>query len=107
MSNWELKMVENMGELQGSTDSEQVIVPTKTLYTDMKAQLMFHPKNFSWTVGWRTYVWQEKETGRFKDLTQEEYTKLLNDGTLSYTRDVGGGGEPSTDSTRGEESNPQ
>lgn len=107
MSNWELKMVENMGELKGSISSEQVIVPTKTLITDMKAQLMFYPQNFSWTVGWRAYVWQEKETGRFQDLTEAEFKQLLDEGTLSYTRDVEGSSGASTDSTGSEESNPQ
>ena len=49
-TNWELRVVENMGEVVGSVDSEDVVVPTKTLITDMKAQLMFIPKNFTWTV---------------------------------------------------------
>ena len=90
-SKWELKIAENMGELVGTYDSEDVVVPTKALVTDMKAQLMFLPKNFTWTVGWRTYVWQEKETGRFKELTQEEHTTLLNGGTLNYPSNGGGG----------------
>ena len=37
-TNWELRVVENMGEVVGSVDSEDVVVPTKTLITDMKAQ---------------------------------------------------------------------
>jgi hypothetical protein len=94
-TNWELRVVENMGEVIGSVDSEDVVVPTKTLITDMKAQLMFIPKNFTWTVGWRTYVWQEKETGRFKELTQEQHETLFSGGTVSYTEDGGGGDTPS------------
>ena len=99
---WELKMVENMGELPGTLSSEEVIVPTKTLTIDMKAQLMFYPKNFTWTVGWRAYVWQEKETGRFKDLTDDEFKQLSLEGTLSYSRDVEGSDRESTDSTKDE-----
>lgn len=86
-SDWELKLVENMGEVVGTYDSEDVVVPTKALVTDMKAQLMFLPKNFTWTVGWRTYVWQKKETGRFKELTESEYQTLLGGGTLNHPED--------------------
>jgi hypothetical protein len=101
-TNWELKIAENMGELLGTYDSEEVVVPTKQLITDMKAQLMFLPKNFTWTVGWRTYVWQEKETGRFKELTQEEYDKLINGGTLNNPTD-GGGSDNEVGPTEGAE----
>ena len=69
---WELKLVENIGDLTGTYDSESVVVPTKTLIEDMEKQLKFLPKNFTWTVGWRTYVWQETETKEFKELTQKE-----------------------------------
>ena len=86
-SNWELKIAENSGDLKGTYDAEDVVVPTKQLITDMKAQLMFLPKNFTWSVGWRTYVWQEKETGRFKELTESEYQKLLGGGTLNHPED--------------------
>ena len=101
-TNWELKIAENMGELFGTYDKEEVVVPTKQLITDMKAQLMFLPKNFTWTVGWRTYVWQEKETGRFKELTQEEYDKLVNGGTLHHPTD-GGGSDTELADTPGDE----
>lgn len=103
---WELKMVENMGELPGTLSSEDVVVPTKPLITDMKAQLMLYPKNFTWTVGWRAYVWQEKETGRFKDLSDDEYKQLITEGTVSYTRDVEGSDNASADSSADEGSNP-
>ena len=100
---WEIKVVENAGELQGSLNAEDVVVPTKPLITDIKSQLMFIPKQFSWTVGWRAYVWQEEESGRFKDLTDEEFKRLLNEGTISYSRDVGTGRDVSQADTNGDE----
>ena len=100
---WEIKVVENAGELQGSLNAEDVVVPTKTLITDIKAQLMIIPKQFSWTVGWRAYVWQEEESGRFQDLTDEEFKRLLDEGTISYTRDAGAGSDVSTTDTNRDE----
>ena len=100
---WEIKVVENAGELQGSLNAEDVVVPTKPLITDIKAQLMFIPKQFSWTVGWRAYVWQEEESGRFQDLTDEEFKRLLDEGTISYTRDAGAGSDVSQADTNGDE----
>lgn len=88
---WELKVAENMGEVRATVDAEDVVVPTKQLITDIKAQLMFIPKNFTWTVGWRTYVWHNQETGQFKDLTEEEYGKLLAGELDNNTRDGGEG----------------
>ena len=38
---WELKLVENMGEILGSDKSESVVVPTEELIEDMKKQLKF------------------------------------------------------------------
>ena len=86
---WELRLVENMGEMFGSEDSESVVVPTEPLIEDMKRQLKFLPNKFTWTVGWRTYVWQETETKEFKQLTEEEFKKLYDGGTLNYTGDDG------------------
>lgn len=100
---WEIKVVENAGELQGSLNAEDVVVPTKPLITDIKAQLMFIPKQFSWTVGWRAYVWQEEESGRFQDLTDDEFKRLLNEGTISYSRDAGAGSDVSQADTNGDE----
>jgi hypothetical protein len=100
--NWEVKVVENAGELQGSLNAEDVVVPTKPLITDIKSQLTFIPKQFSWTVGWRAYVWQEEESGEFQDLTDEEFKRLLNDGTINYTRDAGTGSEVSETDTNGD-----
>ena len=84
---WELRLVENMGEIIGSPDGEDVVVPTDKLLDDMKKQLKFLPKNFTWTIGWRSYVWQDEETQTFKDLTQEEFKTLLNGGTLNHPED--------------------
>lgn len=107
MSNWELKIAENAGELRALAATEELSVPTDKLFIDMKAQLMFVPKNFSWTVGWRSYVWQEKETGRFKDLSQDEYNTLLNEGTVAYSRDDDRSSDESKVDTTNEGSNPQ
>ena len=107
MSNWELKIAENAGELRALAATEELSVPTDKLFIDMKAQLMFVPKNFSWTVGWRSYVWQEKETGRFKDLSQDEYNTLLNEGTVAYSRDDDRSGDESKVDTTNEGSNPK
>ena len=107
MSKWELKIAENAGELRALAATEELSVPTDKLFIDMKAQLMFVPKNFSWTVGWRSYVWQEKETGRFKDLSQDEYDTLLNEGTVAYSRDDDRSSDESKVDTSNEGSNPQ
>lgn len=84
---WELRLVENMGEVIGSPDSSDVAVPTEPLIEDMKRQLNFLPKNFTWTIGWRTYVWQETETKEFKELSAEEHETLYNGGTLNHPGD--------------------
>ena len=95
--------MENAGELRGSLNAEDVVVQAKPLITDIKAQLMFIPKQFSWTVGWRAYVWQEEESGRFKDLTDEEFKRLLDEGTINYSRDDDGSSDVSEASTSGVE----
>jgi hypothetical protein len=100
---WEIKVVENAGELRGSLNAEDVVVQAKPLITDIKAQLMFIPKQFSWTVGWRAYVWQEEESGRFKDLTDEEFKRLVNEGTINYSRDDDGSSDVIEASTSGVE----
>jgi hypothetical protein len=100
---WEVKIVENAGEIKGEVNSEKVVVPTSALITDIKSQLMFIPKQFSWTVGWRAYVWQEEESGKFQDLNEEEFKRLLDEGTISYTRDAGGSGTVSQADTNGDE----
>lgn len=99
---WILQIVENAGEMVNKTYKDvAVTVPRDILLKDMEQHLSFLPKNFVWTIGWRTYVWQEKETGKFQELTQEEWEKLTTVGTISYTRDAGGSGDelanPTTD----------
>lgn len=100
---WELRLVENMGEVIGSPDSSDVAVPTEPLIEDMKRQLNFLPKNFTWTIGWRTYVWQETESKEFKDLSAEEFETLYNGGTLNYSGDdtASDNGNGPADSTEG------
>jgi hypothetical protein len=100
---WELRLVENMGEVIGSPNSSDVAVPTEPLIEDMKKQLNFLPKNFTWTIGWRTYVWQETESKEFKDLTAEEFETLYNGGTLNNPGDdtEGDNGNGLADSSEG------
>jgi hypothetical protein len=92
MSNqdWELIEVSNAGDADGSQYPDAISVPTKTMQIDMKAQLLFIPKKYSITVGWKAYVWQKKESGAFKDLNEEEYQRLLESGTVAYARETDG-----------------
>ena len=99
---WVLKEVGNEGALPATVDSTDVVVPTKALITDIKAQLMFIPKHFTWSVGWRAYVWQNEENGRFQDLTEEEFEKVIKEGTVNYTRDGAGGDTTSKPSSADE-----
>lgn len=99
-SNWELTEVGNEGSLYASLDNEAVTVPADKLITDIKAQLMFIPNKFAWTVGWRAYVWRNTETGRFKDLTEDEFKQLSEHGTVNYTRD-GGGSDTASETSEG------
>jgi hypothetical protein len=96
-----LRIVENAGEMLAKHDDTNVAVPTEPLLEDMKHHLSFTPKNYLWTIGWRTYVWQEKETGKFQELTESEWAELSSVGTVSYSRDDDGGsdavGDASTD----------
>lgn len=107
MSKWQLRVVENHGDLKGSTSTEELFVPTKTLFDDIQAQLKFIPKNFSWTVGWKSYVWQEEETGNLKDLSEDEYATLLNEGIVAYSRDADGSGDESQVDSSNEGDNSQ
>ena len=92
MSNedWELKVVENAGEIPAEDYPEGITVPVKPLLTDIKAQLMLVPKRYVYTVGWRAYVWQKKEGGVFKDLNEAEYNELIERGDVAYTRETDG-----------------
>jgi len=84
MSKWELTVVENAGEIPAARVKDEISVETKPLLTDIKVQLMLMPKSLVYTVGWRALVWQDKETGRFKDITDEEYEEYNRTGSV-YT----------------------
>ena len=99
---WILRVVENVGETTGKDGDDHVAVPAGLLREDMQQHLSFKPKNYSWTIGWRTYVWQEKETGKFQELTEDEWAELSSVGTLSYTRDDSGSDDASASTTRDE-----
>ena len=84
MSKWELTVVENAGEIPADKVTDAVAVPTEPLQIDIKAQLMIaKPKTLVYTVGWRALVWQNKETGQFKDISEAEYSEYLRTGTVS------------------------
>ena len=87
-SPWELSIVENAGEISASRVGEELIAKTSPLITDMKAQLMLMPRTLTYIVGWRALVWKNKETGRFEDLTEEEYKAYLDGGIVTYTRET-------------------
>lgn len=85
-SPWSLIVVENSGEIPAKEFKDEVVVPTKPLLTDIKAQLMVVPRTLSYTVGWRALVWQNKESGAFLDLTETEYDAYINGGIVTFTR---------------------
>lgn len=105
MANWELTQVSNWGEMKASLNSEEIVVAAKPLITDIKSKLLFVPKDLKWTVGWSAYVWQEKESGRFKDLTEDEYERWVNEGIIHHTRDDDGSDSTSADA-RADEASP-
>jgi len=82
MAKWELTVAENAGEIPVNKVKDEIVVETKPLLTDIKAQLMLMPKSLVYTVGWRAIVWQDKETGRFKDLSEEEYEAYIGTGSV-------------------------
>jgi hypothetical protein len=86
MSKWELTVVENAGEIPADKVTEEIAVQTAPLLIDIKAQLMIaKPKTLVYTVGWRAIVWQNKETGQFKDLSEADYDKYITSGTINPT----------------------
>lgn len=104
---WILRIVENAGEMLAKDGDEKVAVPVEPLIEDMQNHLSFKPKNYLWTIGWRTYVWQEKETGKFQELTEDEWAELSSVGTVGYARDDSGSDAPSTTTAGDEGSNPE
>lgn len=104
MSKWELTVVENAGEIPASKVTTEIAVQTAPLNIDIKAQLMIaKPKTLAYTVGWRALVWQNKETGQFKDISETEYEEYLRTGTIniSSTDGTDGGEVGSTDGDKG------
>lgn len=90
MSKWELTVVENAGEIPADKVKDEIAVETKPLLIDIKAQLMIAmPKTLTYTVGWRALVWQNKETGQFKDISDEEYEEYRRTGTINYSKTDG------------------
>jgi hypothetical protein len=86
MSKWELTVVENAGEIPASKVTDEIAVQTAPLLIDIKAQLMIaKPKTLSYTVGWRAIVWQNKETGQFKDLSEAEHKEYITSGSINST----------------------
>lgn len=87
MSKWELTVVENAGEIPADKVTNEIAVQTAPLLIDIKAQLMIaKPRTLAYTVGWRAIVWQNKETGQFKDLSEADYEKYITSGTINPTR---------------------
>jgi hypothetical protein len=83
---WELTVVENAGEIPADKVKDEISVETKPLLIDIKAQLMIaKPKTLTYTVGWRAIVWQNKETGQFKDLSEAEYNEYITSGSVNST----------------------
>jgi len=99
---WILRIVENAGEMFAKDSDSDVTVPREPLMEDMKQHLSFTPQRFLWTIGWRTYVWQEKETGKFQELTEDEWSELGAVGTVGYSRDDSGSDTPSGDAREDE-----
>jgi hypothetical protein len=104
MGKWELTVVENAGEIPASKVTTEIAVQTAPLNIDIKAQLMIaKPKTLAYTVGWRALVWQNKETGQFKDISETEYEEYLRTGTIniSSTDGTDGGEVGSTTGDKG------
>ena len=87
---WELTVVENSGAIPHEQVTDHIAVPAEPLLIDIKAQLMIaKPKSLVYTVGWRAIVWQNKETGQFKDITEAEHAEYLATGTINESARVG------------------
>lgn len=99
---WELTVVENAGEIPADKVTDAISVEVKPLTIDIKAQLMIaKPKTLVYTVGWRALVWQNKETGQFKDITESEYEEYIRTGSINNSTTDGGDAQE-TQSTSGD-----
>lgn len=85
-SPWTLTVVENAGEIPSSAIKDEIAVSTQPLLVDIKSQLMVVPRTLSYTVGWKALVWQNKESGAFLDLTEEEFNAYRDGGIVTFTR---------------------
>lgn len=107
MSKWELTVVENAGEIPASKVTTEIAVQTAPLNIDIKAQLMIaKPKTLVYTVGWRALVWQNKETGQFKDISEAEYEQYLKTGSVGNAS-ADGADVTETESTSGDKGSAQ
>ena len=85
-SPWTLTVVENSGEVPAYKFKDEVVVPTEPLLSDIKTQLSVVPRTLSYTIGWRAVVWQNKESGAFLDLTEEEFNAYINGNIVTFNR---------------------
>lgn len=104
MAKWELTVAENAGEIPANKVKDEIAVSTAPLLTDIKAQMMLMPKTLVYTVGWRAIVWQDKETGRFKDLSEEEYERYIRTGSVNISP-TDGENDKQIESISGDEGN--
>lgn len=104
---WILRVVENAGEMLAKDTDTDLAIPQQPLLEDMQHHLSFKPQRHLWTIGWRTYVWQEKETGKFQELTEDEWNELSNVGTVGYSRGDSTGDDGGTDASGDEGKNPE
>ena len=105
---WELTVVENAGEIPADKVKDEKAVSTAPLLIDIKAQLMIAmPKTLVYTVGWRALVWQNKETGQFKDISEEEHAEYIRTGSIGNAPGDGtdGGEVKSADGDKGSTEN--
>lgn len=91
---WEAVIVENAGEV-----SKELLPTFDQMVQDMQEKLGFIPENYNYTLGWRTVVWQNKETLEYKPLTEDELHELTERGTISYSRSGDGDNQQRTDNT--------
>jgi hypothetical protein len=96
-SPWELAIAQNEGEIPSEKITDEIAVPTAPLLTDIKAQLMTVPRTLTYIVGWRALVWQNKKTGQFQDLTEEQWQAYQNGDIVTF----GTGTEESNDKDAG------
>lgn len=94
---WEAVIVENAGEV-----SKELLPPFDQMVEDMQEKLGFVPENYNYTLGWRTVVWQNKETLEYKPLTEDELHELTQRGTITYSRSSDGDNQQRTDNTGSE-----